>query len=149
MTDARAFRCTRARQHRSRAGTGPKATWLLWRCDGRLTFPPGSAAVASILATGSLTIRYPRVRSGEWKEPLQLAGCLAVERGDAADGHLGSVESDGGESLFDLRSHDAGVDRHVCDHAYVCSAFRLSYLVLDDLPVLAERRAEHVRVDAH
>jgi hypothetical protein len=63
---------------------------------------------------------------------------LAIKRGDAREGDLRLIESAGGEGFCHLQSDEGSVDLCVCDNAYVRSAFRLSYLVLDDLPVLAE-----------
>jgi hypothetical protein len=63
---------------------------------------------------------------------------LAIEGGDARDGHLGLIESEGGEGFSDLESDEGGVDLSVGDDAHVRSTSCLSYLVFDDLPVPTE-----------
>src|SRR5262249_32532021 len=83
---------------------------------------------------------------GEWHEPPELAGCQAVERRHAREDHVGLIESEGGERFGNLEPDHGSVDLCVRDDTDVRSAFRLPYLVLDDLPMLTEEGSEHVRV---
>src|SRR5262245_24932821 len=124
---------------------------LTWQSDGRKVCSPhlpsalGNAVehgIDSDLVAGGIPCRIvpgTGASPGQWHEPLQLAGRLTIERGDARERYLGLIESKGAEGSFDLRADDGGVDLGVRNDPHVRSAFGLSDLVFDDLPVLAER----------